>query len=240
MWLISLIIVIIIYIVFYMWYSSNKDSLCDLALIGGSLCTCPDGYDQDIDGQCYSCPSKNGYKSTRNANAVTSPSACTGDCNKMYTSGFEDGLSGECYSCPTNFNRSVLTDINANNACVRDCPSGTFSDPTIDGCWQCPSDYPCRTISAVDSGSACGKCGVAWGTEVSAINTGSNISSAINNGPMTFAADLSDDSFTVLDPVINAPKNLFDQVIAVPKNMLSGVASIPGEIVDKVKNILPF
>jgi hypothetical protein len=215
----TIVIIIVIYVAFYTWYAGNKDQICQLPLIGGSLCACPDDYEQDLNGQCYSCPTKNGYKTTRNANGITSPSACDGGCEQMYPGGFESGLlSGQCYSCPPGYTRTAFTDVDASDACSRECPEGTFADPTVPGCWSCGSRTSERTGAAVDGPSACGVPGEV-GYDVRAVNNGSNVSYATNEGPRTFPAETQTDSFTSLDKYINAPKDAFDKAMKVPKEM---------------------
>ena len=189
------ILLIIIALIAYVAVTGGSQ-LCGLPVIN-LFCKCaendPTISGGDPDGKCWKCPKVNGSQLKRTDDAVTTNTACVGDCTKMYPGGFEDGLSAECWSCPPNYHRSAGPPVTAANACeINNCIDkwpGSFWDSENGGeCWSCPSGYKTNVFPPVTASNKCSKIG---SPDKPAKFLGKTTTTATNNGPMRAPAAIS-------------------------------------------------
>jgi hypothetical protein len=193
------ILLIIIALIAYIAITGGSQ-LCGLAFIN-LFCKCKSSVagvsGGDPDGKCWACPKINGSQTLRTGDAVTTNTACGGNCTTMYKNGFPDIIDGgTCWSCPSGYHRSAGPAVTAVNACeLNNCSSkwpGSFWDSENGGeCWTCPSNLPCRNNALpVSSPNACGGCTIG-GPSAPAKFMGKTTTTATNNGPYRFPATIS-------------------------------------------------
>ena len=200
---IAIILLIIIALIIYIVVTGGSQ-LCGLPIIN-LWCKCSANVSGvsggDPDGKCWTCPKINGSQTLRTGDAVTTNTACGGNCGSMYKGSFSDIIDGgPCWSCPSNLSIRTGDAVNKSTACKctdGDCAKrfpGNYgqvvSDLTLNQCWACPVGKV-RTWSAVNTSVACGDPGGITDKKVPAKLLGSAISAATNNGPYLLPAAIS-------------------------------------------------
>jgi hypothetical protein len=117
--IILVIIVAIILLIIYVYFIDKGAIICGIDGIGnsiifGSLCKCPDADGKDPNGDCYTCPTINGVKTVRTAQAVTASNACaasltpilSSNCTDLYGAGTD--TNGQCYTCPSGYDTDIF------------------------------------------------------------------------------------------------------------------------------------
>ena len=190
-----IILLIIIALIVYIAFTGGSQ-ICGFPFIN-MFCKCKSSVagvsGGDPDGKCWTCPKINGSQTLRTDDAVTTNTACGGDCTKMYPGGFEDGTSAECWSCPSKYHRTVGPPVTASNACeLNNCTDkwpGSFWDSENGGeCWSCPSGYSTNVFPPVTAPNKCSRIG---SPDKPATFLGKTTTTATNNGPMRLPAALS-------------------------------------------------
>jgi len=108
--IILIIIVALVIFILYEYFINKGANICGMSsvrnsLIFSSLCKCTGTDGKDPNGECYTCPTKNGKKTTRTLAAVTASNACASssipignsNCTDLYGAGTD--FNGQCYTC---------------------------------------------------------------------------------------------------------------------------------------------
>lgn len=154
---ILVIIIAIVLLIIYAFFIDKGAMICGIDGIGdsitfGSLCKCPDSDGKDLNGDCYTCPTINGVKTVRTAQAVTASNACAAsltpilnsNCTDLYGSGsYEAVASGKCYTCPAGTCRSIY-DLEGTTACG---PCGGIANQTAN--YNGSSSFPATITNSL-------------------------------------------------------------------------------------------